>query len=359
MDRDQPTEMIPMPTVSEFEVVLRGYDRAQVRETVERLDADVRIALTDRDAAVARASDLASQLSAMHAEMDSLRRKLATTAAPTYETMGERISHMLRLAEEEAAEIRRTAHTDAGALREQAQAIREQSETQRHKAAAETEQIRLKADSDAAQALTTARKQAASLRTDAERKATALITAAEAQRDQLLRQTDERNKRADGDFEVSLRARRGEAARAEAERLRVSTGEATKRVAEASADAESRLAAARTQCAEMIARAERERQRMEGIRHDALGQLREVRALLEGLPADTEPAAGNQPAGTQTAATQPAGTQPAAADPAGRRPATKPVGTEPGARTTASDSAPKPAGHASVPASAPAPRRGG
>jgi 16S rRNA processing protein RimM len=36
-----------------FDVVLRGYDRSQVAETIERLEADFRIALADRDAAAA------------------------------------------------------------------------------------------------------------------------------------------------------------------------------------------------------------------------------------------------------------------------------------------------------------------
>ena len=56
-----------------FDVVLRGYDRSQVADTIERLEADFRIALADRDAAVARSADLAGQLSAMHGEIESLR----------------------------------------------------------------------------------------------------------------------------------------------------------------------------------------------------------------------------------------------------------------------------------------------
>ncbi|MGI8693883.1 MAG: hypothetical protein ACR2JK_13450 [Geodermatophilaceae bacterium] len=337
MDRDRPTEMIPIPAVSEFEVVLRGYDRAQVRETIERLDADVRIALTDRDAAVARSSDLASQLSAVHGEMESLRRKLATTAAPTYETMGERIAHMLRLAEEEAAEIRRTAHTDTGTLREEAQAMREQTEARQQKTAAEAERIRLKAESDAAKSLTAVGQKAADVRSAAEQKATTLVADAEARRDRLMRESDERNKRADEDFEISLRERRREAARIEAERLRVSTDEANRRVAEATSEAQSRVAAATAQSAEMIAAADRERQRIEGIRQTALRQLREVRELLAGLPADTRPPA-------ETPAT------PTAATPTRPQPAqTQPIPPK-------SDSTQKPTGHAEVPV-APSPAK--
>src|SRR5215207_9446751 len=85
-----------------FDVVLRGYDRSQVAETIERLEADFRIAIADRDAAVSRSADLAAQLSALHAEIESLRRKAASASAPTFENISERIQHMLTLAEERA-----------------------------------------------------------------------------------------------------------------------------------------------------------------------------------------------------------------------------------------------------------------
>src|SRR4051794_18262229 len=85
-----------------FDVVRKGYDRDQVAEALERLEADMHVALADRDAALARAADLAGQLSALHGEVEALRRRAATAGAPTFENMGERISNMLRLAEEEA-----------------------------------------------------------------------------------------------------------------------------------------------------------------------------------------------------------------------------------------------------------------
>src|SRR3954454_13126996 len=116
-----------------FDVVLRGYDRSQVAETIERLEADFRIALADRAAAAARSADLASQLSAMHAEIDALRRKAATASAPTFENISERIQHMLQLAEEEAGEIRRAAEIDAQAVREQTSA-EERAMLERHAA---------------------------------------------------------------------------------------------------------------------------------------------------------------------------------------------------------------------------------
>src|SRR4051812_33434699 len=116
-----------------FDVVMRGYDRSQVAETIERLEADLHIAMADRDAASTRSADLASQLSAMHGEIESLRRKAATASAPTFENISERIQHMLQLAAEEAGEIRGAAEPDARAVREQT-AAEERAPLERHAA---------------------------------------------------------------------------------------------------------------------------------------------------------------------------------------------------------------------------------
>src|SRR3954454_18761938 len=112
-----------------FDVVRKGYDREQVHETLAGLDADLRGALADRDAAGARSADLARQLQALHGEVEQLRRRAASAGAPTFENMGERISNMLRLAEEEAAEIRGAAEQQAAQLQAavaaEAEAVRE------------------------------------------------------------------------------------------------------------------------------------------------------------------------------------------------------------------------------------------
>src|SRR3978361_547794 len=72
-----------------FDVVRKGYDREQVAETLAGLDADLRVALADRDAALSRPADLARQLQALHGEVESLRRRAASASAPTFENMGE------------------------------------------------------------------------------------------------------------------------------------------------------------------------------------------------------------------------------------------------------------------------------
>src|ERR671920_758489 len=149
---DPRRELLPIHEAQHtFDVVLRGYDRSQVADTIERLEADFRIAIADRDAAVGRSADLASQLSSMHAEIDSLRRKAATASAPTFENISERIQHMLQLAEEEAGEIRRAAELDAQAVREQT-AAEERALLERHAAGqAEVERMLTEAHQQAEQ----------------------------------------------------------------------------------------------------------------------------------------------------------------------------------------------------------------
>lgn len=317
-----------MPAVGEFEVVLRGFDRAQVRETVERLEGDVRVALTDRDAAVARSSDLASQLSALHAEMESLRRKLSTAAAPTYETMGERISKMLRLAEEEAADLRRAAQTDANAIREQAAAVLREASAQRQQADEQTTLLREKTTNEAAGVAENARRTATGHIAAADKKAAEVMAAAEASRDRMLAQTKERTAKAENDFEITLRGRRAESARADSERERASTAEAKRRVEEATREAAKRVgeateqsraavAAAEQRSADIRAHAENEKRRVDELRMRALTQLRDVRALLEHLPADTKPA---PEASAATAGAGEAGEKPATAPPVSANP---------------------------------------
>lgn len=330
MDRDHPTELIPMPSVSEFEVVLRGYDRSQVREAMQRLESDVRIAVTDREAAVARSSDLASQLSAVHAEMESLRRKLATSAVPTYETMGERIANMLRLAEEEAAEIRRTAHTDTAAARAELQTLAEQSAADRERATTDIQRTRAQAEqtaktledrstAKARAVLGEAEKRSGTLVADAQAKATGMVGEAEAVRQRTLADTRQRAEQADEDYEISLRARRTEASRAEADRLRSSTEDATRRVAEARETAARLVAEAEAQRVSTLRDADQRRQEVDALRAQALGQLRDVRTLLAQLPTETEPLArtGSSVAGPATATAQ----TPAQPDSAGGSPA--------------------------------------
>jgi cell division septum initiation protein DivIVA len=260
---DPHRDMLPMHEAQHtFDVVLRGYDKHQVAETIERLEADFRIAIADRDAAVARSSDLASQLSAMHGEIEALRRKAATAAAPTFENMSERISHMLRLAEEEAADIRRIAEQEAQAVREQT-AAEERAMHERH-AAGQAEVERMLAE---------ARQNAEQIATKAQIRADELVQKAQERVARLDAESQARRAKSEEDFEIALRAKRAEAARQDEERERVSTAAARQRVAEAQQHA-----------AQIVADAEAKAAAIRGVRDELTSRLLQARQLLSTLP---------------------------------------------------------------------------
>ncbi len=62
MSLGEERELVPLGAGFDFEK--RGYNRAQVDEHLERLDADIKMLMSDRDAAISQADDLARQLEA-------------------------------------------------------------------------------------------------------------------------------------------------------------------------------------------------------------------------------------------------------------------------------------------------------
>jgi chromosome segregation ATPase len=245
-----------------FDVVLRGYDRSQVADTIERLEADFRIALADRDAAVSRSSDMAGQLSALHGEIESLRRKAATASAPTFENISERIQHMLTLAEEEAGEIRRAAEIDAHAVREQT-AAEERALLERH-AAGQAEVERMIAE---------ARHNAEQIAQKAQQRADELVAKAQERVARLDAESQARRAKVEEDFDIAQRSRRAEAARNEEDRERVSTEAARQRIA-----------AAEQHSAQLVAEAEAKAEAIRVIRDELTGRLLQARQLLTSLP---------------------------------------------------------------------------
>ena len=284
-----------------FDVVLRGYDRSQVADTIERLEADFRIALADRDAAVARSADLAGQLSALHGEVESLRRKAATAAAPTFENISERIQHMLQLAEEEAGEIRRAAEVDAMAVREQT-AAEERALLERH-AAGQAEIERMLAE---------ARQGAEQIAQKAQIRADELVAKAQERVARLDAESQARRAKVEEDFDIAQRARRAEAARAEEERERVSTQAARQRIS-----------AAEQHAAQLVTEAEARAEAIREVRDELTSRLVEARRLLDSLPdLGDRPQQSRDEAGSgRRSGSAPRSSEPAAQGASGAQPA--------------------------------------
>lgn len=102
-----------------FDIVLRGYDRAQVDERVRFLSDELATAEQALTAARERTAGLEEELSSVRSELD---RRVPDPDVG----FGDRVEKILRLAEEEAAEIRQRADGEASSIVERARAEAEQ-----------------------------------------------------------------------------------------------------------------------------------------------------------------------------------------------------------------------------------------
>jgi cell division septum initiation protein DivIVA len=111
-----------VPLHEPFETALRGFNRRQVLEHLESMDGRIAIIAADRDAALAQVAELSKALDHLRSESEllvHLRREAekATTEVERILTMpmveaSVRIQRILRLAEEEAAELKTRAETE-------------------------------------------------------------------------------------------------------------------------------------------------------------------------------------------------------------------------------------------------------
>ena len=106
-----PADPVAPPSDGVFAVGRRGYDPHQVDAHLRRLDAEIRILVADRDAAVDQAAQLGRDLEEARLRADRLRTQVRTMAARPSDVQGmsERMRTMLRLAEDEVADMLRRA----------------------------------------------------------------------------------------------------------------------------------------------------------------------------------------------------------------------------------------------------------
>src|ERR1041385_6451256 len=147
-----------------FDLVRRGYERAQVDERITKLVAD-------RDSALTRITALEKRIEELHLETQNAAAQV-NDAEPSYAGLGARVEKILRLAEEEAKDLREEARRAAEQHRElaesAAQQVRNDAEAfaAERKAKSEDEGVRIveKAKSDASQLRQEAQKDAQSKR---------------------------------------------------------------------------------------------------------------------------------------------------------------------------------------------------
>ncbi len=262
-----------LPAQAPFDLVRRGYSPEQVTAHLERLEYDLRITTANRDATNQRLNELGGQLAAAQAEADTLRNQLDRSALEpvSMSNLSDRMQRMIRLAEEEAAEIRARAEAEADKLRGQLEtsvteataaraafdAERERTrkqlaeqvhgliaeataEAQETTAAAQQEAARVRQEAEAEAANTIAEADRIAELTLAESAAAASMLAAETatERDRLDAESLAHRTQVDEDFEIAIAARRAEANKAITDREVSSAAAAAKLVADATEEAE-------------------------------------------------------------------------------------------------------------------------
>jgi colicin import membrane protein len=248
-----------------FDVVLRGYRRDQVKRFVRESEAETRLLTADRDAAVARAEELAQQLEEQRSDNDRLRERLDLVCRTPIDAdaLTERLKRMLELARDEAAEITeraRAAAEDTWASAEQAGArLRERYE----RMIAELDVRRQEMETEHRELIE---------RTRAE--VEEMTSVAEQRRHHLDEQAEHRRQQVESDFEIAMAARRAEVMRQLAERR-----------AKAEAEAKRLIDTADEHARDTRAEARREVNALREVRDGIIDLLGDTgRLLAEALP---------------------------------------------------------------------------
>lgn len=187
-----------VPLHEPFETAMRGFNRRQVLEHLESLDGRIAIALADRDAALAQVSQLSKALDHLRSqgellahlrrETDKANSEVERILTTPLAEASARILQILKLAEEEAAELKTRAE-------------------------AESISRRARADQDIAELRGDAEEQIAGLRACASREAKSLLDHARRQCDRL--ETESAARREAAEQETAHAIARREAAASE------------------------------------------------------------------------------------------------------------------------------------------------
>ncbi|SFR12427.1 hypothetical protein SAMN04488564_103803 [Lentzea waywayandensis] len=110
-------ELVPLH--AGFDVVYRGFHRRQVIDHIENLEEQLRFTSLDRAEALAQAADLRKLLEMTRQDLEEARARIERleSTSGTHASATERMHRMLRLAEDEAAEMHLQAERECTDLR--------------------------------------------------------------------------------------------------------------------------------------------------------------------------------------------------------------------------------------------------
>ena len=216
-----------LPAQAPFDLVRRGYSPEQVTAHLERLEYDLRITTANRDATNQRLTELGAQLSAAQGEVDSLRAQLDRTALEPVSMTGlsDRMQRMIRLAEEEAGEIRARAQADSAKQRSELEGALTAAADNRTAFDSERERTRKQLAEQVRALIAEATAEAEETRRQSQAEATRLLAEATGQAERTAREAREFAERTTGEANRAGQAELGQA-KQEATRARQEAAEA-------------------------------------------------------------------------------------------------------------------------------------
>ena len=243
-----------LPAQIPFDLVRRGFAPDQVTAHLERLEYDLRIATANGDATNQRLSEVSAQLHNAQAEADDLRAQLDNLAREPVSMTGlsNRMQRMIRLAEEEAAEIRARANAEADKVTGAAAAAAAATAAERETFDGERERTRRQLADQVRDMLAEANHDAEALRRNAQQESQATLAAATAASERLLTDAAEESR-------ATLTAARQESTAT----LTAAREEASATLTSARAEAEHTLTSAREEAESLTAASTAERQRLD------------------------------------------------------------------------------------------------
>ena len=243
-----------LPAQIPFDLVRRGYAPEQVTAHLERLEYDLRIATANGDATNQRLSEVSAQLHHAQSEVDSLRSQLDNLAREPVSMTGlsNRMQRMIRLAEEEAAEIRARANTEAEKVKAAASGIAAATNSERETFDAERERTRRQLADQVRDLLNEATTEAEETRRVAQQNSQAMLAAATAESERLVFEASESSR-------ATLAAARDESTAT----LTAARTESTDTLGSARSEAEHTLTSAREQAEALTAASAAERERLD------------------------------------------------------------------------------------------------
>ncbi|MCR3753420.1 hypothetical protein [Lentzea californiensis] len=273
-------ELVPLH--AGFDVVYRGFHRRQVIEHIENLDEQLRFTSLDRSEALAQAADLRKLLEMTRQDLEDARARIERleSTSGTHASATERMHRMLRLAEEETAEMHLQAERECTDLRARTDvevaALRAEAERESAAMRAEAESELYASRQDCAtRAATMERRELEMERRcadleaqhrqradEVERECTEAVAEAQADADMLLRETalqcnsleadsERKREKAQQFFELTMTRRRNEAAQHLQEQEALARARSEFVVKMASREAQRRLAEVADRTAEL------------------------------------------------------------------------------------------------------------